>query len=114
MEVRAVAKGVRMSASKVKLVADMVRGKGVEEALVTLRFTQRRAAQEVANVVKSAAANAENNFQLDPAAMIVARITVDHGPVLKRYRPQARGRVSPLLKRSCHITVVVEEVGHGA
>ena len=112
MEVRAVAKGVRMSPSKVKLVADMVRGKGVEEALVSLRFSTRRAAIEVAKVVKSAAANAENNFQLDPATLKVARIMVDHGPVLKRFRPQARGRVSPLLKRSCHITVVVEEVGH--
>lgn len=103
-----------MSPSKVKLVADMVRGKRVEEALVTLRFNTRRAALEVAKVVKSAAANAESNFQLDPAAMRVARIMVDKGPVLKRFRPQARGRVSPLLKRSCRITVVVEEVGNGA
>jgi large subunit ribosomal protein L22 len=104
-----------MSPSKVKPVADLVRGRPVEEALMLLRFTPRRAAQEVAKVVKSAAANAENNFQLDPVGLRVARISVDHGPVLKRYRPQARGRVSPLLKRSCHITVVVaEEVGHGA
>lgn len=113
MEVKASAKGVRMSASKVRLVADMVRGKKAAEALASLSFTPRRAAQEVAKVVKSAVANAENNFQLDPATLRIARISADPGPVLKRFKPAARGRVSPLLKRSCHITVVLEEVSRG-
>ncbi|MDP6348001.1 MAG: 50S ribosomal protein L22, partial [Dehalococcoidia bacterium] len=69
MEARAKAKGIRMSPYKVRLVADLVRGKRVEEALVNLQFTPRRAAQVVAKVVKSAAANAENNLQLDPAIL---------------------------------------------
>ena len=114
MEARAKAKGIRMSPYKVRLVADLVRGKRVEEALVNLQFTPRRAAQVVAKVVKSAAANAENNLQLDPAILRVASITVDSSPVLKRFHPKARGRISPVLKRSCHVTVVVKEVGHGA
>lgn len=113
MEVKASAKGVRMSASKVRLVVDMVRGKRVDEALASLSFTPRRAAKEVAKVVKSAAANAENNFQLDPATLRVARISADSGPVLKRFQPVSRGRMHSLLKRSCHITVVLEEVGRG-
>ena len=114
MEARAKAKGIRMSPYKVRLVADLVRGKRVEEALVNLQFTPRRAAQVVAKVVKSAAANAENNLQLDPAILRVASITVDSSPVLKRFHPKARGRISPVLKRSCHVTVVVKEVDHGA
>lgn len=114
MEVIARAKGIRMSPSKVRLVADMVRGKQVPEALTLLRFTPKRAAQEVAKVVKSAAANAENNFQLIPEGLRIARVSVDPGPSLKRFRPQARGRINPYLKRSCHITVVVEGESRGA
>lgn len=113
MEVRAVAKGVRISPSKVRPVVDLVRGKPAEEALVILRFTPKKAARVVAKVVRSAMANAENNFQIDPVNLRVARISADPGPMLKRYYPKARGRISPVLRRSCHITVVLEEVGGG-
>lgn len=114
MEVIAQAKGIRMSPSKVRLVVDMVRGKPVPEALALLRFTPKRAAVEIAKVVKSAAANAEHNFQLVPEGLRIARVTVDPGPTLRRFRPKARGRVNPIRKRSCHITVVVEGEAGGA
>jgi len=76
-----------------------------------LRFLPQRAAREFAKVVKSAAANAENNFNLDPNELYVVRAYADKGMTLKRYRPKARGRVGPILKRSSHLTVVVAERG---
>lgn len=109
MEVRAVAKNVRVSSSKARLLVDMVRGKKVEEALVMLRFTPTPTARAVAKVIKSAAANAENGFQLSPETLRITSIFVDPGLTMKRYRPAARGRASPILKRSSHITVVVAE-----
>ncbi|MEK7282035.1 MAG: 50S ribosomal protein L22 [Chloroflexota bacterium] len=112
MEVRAVAKGVGLSPLKVRPAADMVRGLAVEEALIRLRFTPSASARAVAKVVRSAAANAENNLQMAAGELKVSRIYVDDGPRLKRFRPQSKGRISPILKRSCHITVVVEgEIG---
>ena len=109
MEVKATAKYVRMSPRKVRLVVGAVRGKPVNEALATLDFLPNAAARAVAKVVKSAAANAENNYQLSPDDLYITRIYADEGPTLKRFRPRARGRVSPILKRSSHITVVVGE-----
>ncbi|MGQ9674888.1 MAG: 50S ribosomal protein L22 [Chloroflexota bacterium] len=109
MEVKATAKYVRMSPRKVRLVVGAVRGKPVNEALATLDFLPNAAARAVAKVVKSAAANAENNYQLSPDELYITRIYADEGPTLKRFRPRARGRVSPILKRSSHITVVVGE-----
>jgi large subunit ribosomal protein L22 len=109
MEVRATAKGVRVSPPKVRLVLDLVRGKSVDEALAILKFTPTPIAREVAKVVKSAAANAENNFQMTPTKLKIIKIYADEGPTMKRFRPQSRGRVNPILKRSTHITVVVEE-----
>lgn len=111
MEVWAVAKGVGISPRKVRLVADMVRGRGVEEALALLRFTPTPAARVVAKVIRSAQANAENNYQLPPAELRIAKIFADDAPRLKRFRPQARGRMSPILRRSSHITVIVEGEG---
>lgn len=108
MEVRAVAKDIGISSRKVRPLADMVRGKTVDEALTLLKFASSPTARVVAKVVKSAAANAENNFQTSPDLKIVS-IFVDEAPTLKRFRPRARGRVSPILKRSSHITVVVAE-----
>ena len=107
MEVRAIAKDIGISPRKVRLLVDMVRGKRVDEALNILRFAPTPTARVVAKVVKSAAANAENNFQMDPSDLRIVKIFADAAPSLKRYRPRARGRVSPILKRSSHITVIV-------
>ncbi len=109
MQVKATAKYVRMSPRKVRLVIDAVRGKPVDEALATLKFLPNAAARAVAKVVESAVANAENNYQLAPDELYIERIYADEGPTLKRFRPRSRGRVSPILKRSSHITVVVGE-----
>ncbi len=111
IEVRAVAKNVRGSPRKAGLVADVIRGKSVNEALAILRFLPQKAARHYAKVVKSAAANAETNFNLDTNDLYVVRVTADKGQTLKRFRPKARGRVGPILKRSSHLTVVVAERG---
>jgi len=111
MKVRAVAKDVGISAQKVRLVMDMVRGKKVDEALTILRFLPTPAAKAVAKLIKSASANAENNFQMSPADLKITDLYADQGHTLKRFRPQSRGRISPILKRSSHITVFVSEEG---
>ena len=109
MEVKAVAKDVGISPRKVRLVVDVVRGKKVDEALTTLKFMPTPTARAVAKVVKSAAANAENNFQMTPSDLRITDIYADEARTLKRFRPRARGRASPILKRSSHITVIVAE-----
>jgi large subunit ribosomal protein L22 len=109
MQVRAVARYVGISPQKLRLVANMVRGKRVEEALALLKLSPSPTAHAIAKVIKSAAANAENNFMMSPSGLRVVKILIDSGSTLKRARPQARGRVNPILKRSAHITVVVEE-----
>ena len=111
MEVRAVAKDTGVSPRKVRPLVDMVRGKKVDEALTTLRFAPTPTARVVAKVVKSAAANAENNFQMSPSDLKIVSIYVDEARTMKRFRPRARGRTSPILKRSSHITVTVAEQG---
>jgi len=108
MEVRAVAKDTGISPRKVRLLVDMVRGKKVDEALAILKFAPSPTARVVAKVIKSAAANAENNFEMSPELKIVS-LFVDEAPTVKRFRSGARGRVKPILKRSSHITVVVAE-----
>ena len=107
MEVRAVAKDTGVSPSKVRLLIDMVRGRKVDEALTILNFASTPTARVVAKVVKSARANAENNFQMVPSDLKIVNIFADKARTLKRFRPRARGRVSHILKRSSHITVVV-------
>jgi len=109
MEVRAVAKDTGISPRKVRLFVDMVRGKPVEEALTILKFTPSPTAKVVAKVIKSAAANAENNYQLLPSDLRIVSIFADEARSLKRFRARARGRASHILKRSSHITVVVAE-----
>jgi large subunit ribosomal protein L22 len=109
LEVRAVTKYVRMAPRKVRLVVDLVRGMQVGEALDVLRFTPKAAAKVVAKAIASAAANAEENYGLSAEDLFIARITADEGPTLKRGRAGARGRYKPLLKRSAHVTVVLEE-----
>ncbi|OIP27191.1 MAG: 50S ribosomal protein L22 [Chloroflexi bacterium CG_4_9_14_3_um_filter_45_9] len=109
MKVKVVAKDIGISPQKVCLVVDMVRGKKVDEALAILSFVPRPAAKALFKVIKSAAANAENNFQMSPADLKIVDIFANKGHTLKRFRPQSRGRISPILKRSSHITVFVEE-----
>jgi len=111
MKVRAVAKDVGISPQKVRLVINMVRGKKVDEALTMLSFLPTPTAKAVAKLIKSASANAENNFQMSPADLKITDIHADKGHTLKRFRPQSRGRISPILKRSSHITVFVSEEG---
>ena len=109
MEVSATAKYIRVSPRKVRPVVDAVRGKKVDEALTILRFSPTPAARVVAKVIRSASANAENNFQMSPQDLRIVNIFADEGSTLKRYHARARGRVGPILKRSSHITVIVEE-----
>ena len=109
MEVRSTAKYIRLSPRKIRLIVDAVRGKPANHALAVLELMPQRAAREVWKVVKSAVANAENNHELDPVDLYIKRIYADGGPTLKRFRPRAHGRASPILHRSSHITVVVDE-----
>lgn len=109
MEVRAVAKDTGISPRKVRPLVDMVRGKRVDEALTLLQFTPTPTARVVAKVVKSAASNAENNFQMEPTDLRIVDIFTGEARTLKRFRARARGRATPILKRSSHITVVVSE-----
>jgi len=109
MEVKAVSKYTGIPASKVRPLINMVRGKKVEDALALLRFTPTPKAKMVAKLVQSAAANAENNFQMDPADLKIVKIFADEAPPMKRHRPRARGRVGAIRKNSSHITVIVAE-----
>jgi large subunit ribosomal protein L22 len=109
MKVRALANDIGISPQKVRLVVDMVRGKRVDEALAVLRFMPTPTARAVAKVIKSAVANAENNFQMSAAELRITDIFADKGHTLKRFRPQSRGRINPILKRSTNITVFVTE-----
>lgn len=109
MEISAIAKQVKASPRKMRLLVDMVRGKKVDEALNILKFTPSPAARILAKAVKSAAANAENNFQMNPSELKIVRAFANKGITLKRFRAKPRGRVGRILKRYCHITVVVDE-----
>lgn len=109
MEAKAVAKYVRMSSSKLKPVADLVRGKDLSEALTILKFTSGKGAELVEKVVMSAAANAENNHDMNTDELYVAEISANQGPTMKRWRPGAQGRAGKILKRSSHISVVLKE-----
>jgi large subunit ribosomal protein L22 len=109
IEVRAIARNVPGSPRKAGLVADVIRGKSVDDAMAILRFLPQRASRQMAKVLKSAAANAETNFNLDPGGLYVMRVTADKGRTFKRFRPKARGRMGPILKRASHLTVVVAE-----
>lgn len=110
MEARAVLRYLRMSPRKVRPVADLVRGRSVEEALGVLSVTPRAAAQPLAKLIRSALANAMQMGEgVEADRLYVKRITVDQGPTLRRYRPRAMGRVGIIRKRTSHITVVLEE-----
>ena len=109
MEAKAVAKYVRMSPSKLKPIADLVRGKALNEALNILKFTPGKGSEIVEKVVMSAAANAENNFDLNPEDLYVAEVYANQGPTMKRWRAGAQGRASMILKRSSHVGVTLKE-----
>lgn len=108
-EVKAVAKQIGASPKRLKPILDLVRGRPVDDAVDTLNLLTSPWAKSVAKVVKSAAANAENNMYMNRDSLRIVQITADQAPPLKRYRPRARGRIGRITKRSSHITVVVDE-----
>lgn len=110
MEVSATAKYLPVSARKIRLVLDQLPGKRIDEAMVMLRYLPTPHARIVAKVLKSAAANAENNFAMDPDDLRIKRAYAGVGMTLKRFRPKTRGRVGSNNHRTSHITVIVEEV----
>jgi large subunit ribosomal protein L22 len=105
---KAVARYVRIAPRKARLVADEVRGKSYPEAVSLLRFTNKRAAKILGDVLNSAGANAEHNADADPDELQVKTVKVDEGPTIKRYRPRAMGRATMIRKRTSHITVELE------
>lgn len=109
MEIAARLKGAQISAQKVRLIADQVRGLRVEEALGLLEFSPKKAAHIVKKLLDSAIANAENNEGADVDELKVSTIFVDEGMTMKRLRPRAKGRADRILKRSCHITIKVAD-----
>lgn len=111
MEVTARLGRVRVSPRKARLVVDLVRGKPVLEAQQIMRFVPNKTAEDVEKLLKSVAANAENNYDLDPEDLWIKAIYVDEGPTMRRFRAKARGRVGRINKRTCMITVVAEDRG---
>lgn len=108
MAVSSVAKGVRMSPRKVGVVASLVRGRSVNDAITILQHTPRRAAEPVIKAIQSAKANADNNHDLKPDTLTISAITVTPGVRYKRYRPVSHGRAHPFQRRTSHITVIVD------
>jgi large subunit ribosomal protein L22 len=108
MEVKATGKHIRTSPRKLRLMADLVRGKKVDQALTILKFLPTPSAKDLAKAIQSAAANAENNFEMTPSDLKITKI-FDGGRMMKRFRAGPRGRVKPFVKRSSHITVIVKE-----
>jgi len=109
MEARAVGKYIRISPQKARLVADVVRGMEVDQAITTLRFMPKKAAVILRQVIESAVANATQDDQVDVDNLFVKKIFVDGGPSLKRIRPRAMGRATGIIKRTSHITVILDE-----
>ena len=108
-EARATLKYARISSRKVKIVADLIRGKDVNEALAIIKFTPKAASELLEKLLKSAIANAENNHDMKTENLYVAEIYANQGPTLKRIRPAAKGSAVRIRKRTCHITIVVKE-----
>jgi large subunit ribosomal protein L22 len=111
MEARATKRFLRMPARKVRLVADQIRRKPVEEALNIIRFIPKAASLPMTQLIKSAAANAVFNHKMDKNLLVIAEAFVDGGPAFKRFMPRAMGRAAMIRKRMCHITIVVKEKG---
>jgi large subunit ribosomal protein L22 len=110
MEARAVGKYIRVSPQKARLVADVVRGMNADQAITTLKFMPKKAAGILRQVIESAVANATQNEQVDVDSLFVKKIFIDGGPSLKRIRPRAMGRATGIIKRTSHITVILDEM----
>ena len=106
---RAIARYVRISSRKVRIVIDLIRGKSVREAEAILRYTPKEATEPVLKLLKSAVANAENNLELNRDDLYVAEVYANQGPTLMRFRARARGRASRIRKRTSHITIVLDQ-----
>ena len=109
LEAKAILRYARMSSRKVKIVADLIRGKKVDEALAIVKFTPKASSEIIEKLLKSAIANAENNHGMNRGNLIVSEIYANQGPTLKRIRPAAKGSAVRIRKRTCHITIVVKE-----
>lgn len=109
MEVKAVTRYVRIAPRKVRIVTELVKGKPAEEALTILKFLPKKAARLVSKTLQSAVANAEQNPNIDVDTLYIKRIYVDGGPSMKRWRARAMGRATRILKRSSHITIILDE-----
>jgi len=109
MEARAYLRYLRISPRKVKIVCDLIRGKSVAQAAAILQTTPKSASEQLLKLLRSAAANAENNHGMDPEKLYVAEISADPGPIIKRIMPRAQGRAYRINKRTSHITIVVKE-----
>jgi len=105
----AIARYVRISSRKVKIVIDLIRGKSVREAEAILQYTPKAATEPVLKLLKSAVANAENNLELNRDDLYVAEVYANQGPTLMRFRPRAQGRASRIRKRTSHITIVLDQ-----
>ena len=110
MEARAVGKYIRVSPQKARLVADVVRGMNADQAITTLKFMPKKAAGILRQVIESAVANATQNEQVDVDSLFIKKIFIDGGPSLKRIRPRAMGRATGVIKRTSHITVILDEM----
>ena len=110
MEIKVKLNNLRTSPRKVRQVADLIRGKRVQEAQSMLLFTVNKSAKPVLKLLNSAVDSAKKNFKLEESNLIISKITVDEGPKLKRWHPMSRGRAFPLIKRSSHIALVLSEI----
>ena len=109
MEAKAIAKYIRIAPRKVRIVADLIRGKSIGEAFAILQHTPKVASEVIEKVLKSAVANAEHNYDMNVDSLYVSTVFVDQGPTMKRIHPRSRGQAFKILKRSSHVTVMVKE-----
>jgi large subunit ribosomal protein L22 len=109
MEVRAVAKYIRISPNKVRMLVDTIKGKPVEDGLNILKFMPQKAAGIVEKTIRSAVANADQHEDIDIDALVIKNVIADQGPSMKRFRARARGRATKILKKTSHITVILED-----
>lgn len=109
VEVKAQLKYLRISPRKARLLADLVRGMGLREAEAQIKYSAKKFALPLLKLLKSAESNARHDFRLEPENLCIKKITVDEGPVLKRYTPRARGRATTIRRRTSHVNVVLSE-----
>lgn len=112
-EVKAIARYIRMSPTKVRRVLDQIRGQSYRDALILLEFMPYRACEPILTLLRSAVANAEHNAGLDPQTLFISKAFADQGPTIKRFRPRAQGRAYKIRKPTCHITLAVAPLVEG-